>query len=82
MTTRRACLPVSQRRRLSGLYSLACGYAASHRALSWPVDANIAALHFTEVLEEKAALEVGVRVEDSVELTRGPQILILDLQRR
>lgn len=50
-------------------------------SLTRPVDTQIAAPRKAEVLEQEAALEVLVGMQDRVKLACIPQVLVLDLRR-
>ena len=43
------------------------------------IDTQIPALHLAQILEQEAPLEVGIRMQNSVELTGRPKIPVLDL---
>lgn len=49
------------------------------RPLTRSINTQIAIPSHTKVLEQKATLEVLVRVEDCVELVRVPEVFIFDL---
>lgn len=44
----------------------------SFRHLRRSIHANITALHFTQILQEEAAFEISVGMQDGIELTRWP----------
>jgi hypothetical protein len=51
----------------------------SIRSLTRPINTQIAIAREAEVLEQEAALEVFVRVQNGIELARVPQVLVFDL---
>lgn len=54
----------------------------SVRSLTRPINAQIAITRKTEVLEQEAALEVFVGVQNGVKLARVPQVFVFDLFSR
>lgn len=53
----------------------------SVRSLARPINTQVAVARKAEVLEQEAALEVFVGVQNGVELARVPQVLVFDLFR-
>lgn len=50
------------------------------RRLCRAIHTKVSRLNFPDILEQKAALEVGVRVQDGVQFARWPERLFLHLQ--
>ena len=53
----------------------------SVRYLTRPINTQVAITRRAEVLEQEAALEVLVGVQNGIELARVPQIFVFDLPR-
>lgn len=53
----------------------------SVRYLTRPINTQVATARKAEVLEQEAALEVFVGVQNGIELARIPQVLVFDLFR-